>query len=65
MSISDGGRVFKSRTSPLRKKFVIQVSAACQNAYPVLKPLGVALEIRTKDFRELEESGFVSAMPSD
>lgn len=65
MSISDGGRVSKSRTSPLRKKFVIQVSPECQNAYPVLKPLGVALKIRTKDFRELEESGFVSSMPSD
>jgi hypothetical protein len=65
MSISAEGRVSKSRTSPLREKFVIQVSPECQNAYPVVKPLRVALEIRTRDFRELEERGFVSAVPSD
>jgi hypothetical protein len=57
MSISDGGRVSKSRTSPLRKKFVIQVSPECQNAYPVLKPLGVALKIRTRDFESWRNAG--------
>jgi len=52
MSISAGGRVSKSRTSPLRKKFMIQLSPECQNAYLVGKPLRVALEMRTKDWPE-------------
>ena len=52
MSISDGGRVSKPRTSPLRKKFMIQLSPECPNAFPVVKVLRVALEIRTKDSPE-------------